>query len=599
MKGSINGKEVKFDADETILSVAKRHGHFIPTLCEMADLGHIPGTCRVCLVEIQRKGNPTGYIVTSCNTPMEEGLEVFTRTTRVRQKQRLQVELLLADHNQDCASCIRHGNCELQDVAQFVGLNQTRYHYHHFYQRRTRDESSRALVRDMSKCIRCLRCLTVCREVQGTDVLVITEKGLETEISVRDNLPLGSSTCVSCGQCILVCPVGALAERDDTDKVVDYLYDPGVTTVFQFAPAIRVALGEEFGLPPGTNVEGRIVSALKRLGADVVLDTNFTADLVIMEEGSELLKRVQTGGALPMFTSCCPGWVNFAEKNFPDILDHISTTRSPQQCFGIMTKTYLADQMGLTPGKMRVVSIMPCTAKKEEARRPDFYTQGRPDVDVVLTTREFARLLKREGLNLADLEDASYDNPFMGVYSGAAAIFGATGGVMEAALRTVYKLVRGEEMENLDLKEVRGFQGIKEAEVDLGGDLGLVRVAVAHGLKAARKMAEAVSKGEADYAFIEIMACPGGCQGGGGQPRAKKTYQGAREARSEALYTIDQECPVRRSHENPHIQRLYEDFLGEPLSSKSHHLLHTHYQDRQVSIHHSMKNIWREIKERT
>ena len=446
MKAYINNKEVTFNADETILETAKRHGHFIPTLCEMADLGHIPGTCRVCLVEIRRKGDPNAYIVTSCTTPMEQGMEVFTRSARVRKKQRLQVELLLADHHQDCASCIRHGNCELQDVAQFVGLNQTRYHYPHFYERRTRDESSRALVRDMSKCIRCLRCLTVCREVQGTDVLVITEKGLETEISVRDDLPLGSSACVSCGQCILVCPVGALSERDDTDKVIDYLYDPEAITVFQFAPAVRVALGEEFGLPPGANVEGKIISALKRLGADLVLDTNFTADLVIMEEGSELLKRVKNGGSIPMFTSCCPGWVNFAEKNFPDILDHISTTRSPQQCFGSMAKTYLAGQMGLAPERMRVVSIMPCTAKKEEARRPEFYGQGRPDVDVVLTTREFARLLKREGLNLAEMEDSTFDNPFMSHYSGAAAIFGATGGVMEAALRTVYKLVQGKEL---------------------------------------------------------------------------------------------------------------------------------------------------------
>ena len=597
--GTINGKPVEFAADETILTVAKRHGHFIPTLCEMADLRHTPGTCRVCLVEIQRKNSASWRVVTSCNTPMEEGMTVLTRTPALREQQRLQVELLLADHNQDCAVCIRHGNCELQDVAQFVGLQQSRYHYPHFYKQRTRDDSSTAIVRDMSKCIRCLRCVKVCREIQGTDALVITEKGLATEISVRDNLPLGSSDCVSCGQCILVCPVGALAERDNTETVIDHLYDPQTVTVFQFAPAIRVALGEAFGMPVGSNVEGQIVTALKKLGADVVLDTNFTADLVIMEEGTELLTRIAKGGRLPMFTSCCPGWINFAEKNFPEILPHISTTRSPQQCFGSMAKTYLAGQMGIDARKMRVISIMPCTAKKDEAVRPEFVAHGTPDVDVVLTTREFARLLQREGIDLASLPPSDYDNPWMGGYSGAAAIFGTTGGVMEAALRTVHKVVTGNELEGIDFNAVRGYdEKVREATVDLKNGTPPVKVAVAHSLKAARQMAEAVRDGESPYHFIEIMACPGGCMGGGGQPRSKKAYQAGWDKRQSALYAIDRERPIRQSHNNPLITKLYDDFLEKPNSHKAHDLLHTAYRERKRVVKHTMKEIWQEIEAR-
>ncbi|WP_319522460.1 [FeFe] hydrogenase, group A [uncultured Desulfosarcina sp.] len=598
MIGTINGKPVEFSENETILQVAKRNGHFIPTLCEMADLDHTPGTCRVCLVEIQRRNGSGPQVVTSCNTPMEEGMAVLTRTPALREQQRLQVELLLADHNQDCAVCIRHGNCELQDVAQFVGLQQSRYHYPHFYEQRTRDDSSAAIVRDMSKCIRCLRCVKVCREIQGTDALVITEKGLATEISIRDSLPLGSSDCVACGQCILVCPVGALAERDDTETVIDYLYDPRIVTVFQFAPAIRVALGEAFRMPPGENVEGQIVTALKHLGADVVLDTNFTADLVIMEEGTELLHRIEKGGTLPMFTSCCPGWINFAEKNFPEILPHISTTRSPQQCFGSMAKTYLAEGMGIDPKTMRVISIMPCTAKKEEAKRPEFLSKGTPDVDVVLTTREFARLLEREGVDLSVLESSAYDNPWMGDYTGAAAIFGTTGGVMEAALRTVHKVVTGDELEGIEFQPVRGNEKVREAEVDLKNGTPPVKVAVAHSLKAARQMAEMVLAGEAPYHFIEIMACPGGCMGGGGQPRSKKAYQASWQERQNALYAIDRQRAVRQSHNNPLIEKIYDDFLEKPNSHKAHDLLHTTYRKRKRTIKHTMKEIWQEIEAR-
>ena len=599
MKGTINGKEVEFSKNQTVLAVAKANGHFIPTLCEMADLDHTPGTCRVCLVDIKRKDDLKHSIVTSCTTPMEEGIAVLTRTAKVRQMQRLQVELLLADHNQDCASCVRHGNCELQDVAQFVGLQQTRYTYPEFYQRRTRDFSSPAVVRDMSKCIRCFRCVKVCREIQGIDALVITEKGLETEISVRDNLPLSQSDCVSCGQCILVCPVGALAGRNNIEQALDFIYDPQFVTVVQFAPAVRTAMGEEFNMAKGENVEAKMITALKRLGVNVVLDTNFAADLVIMEEGSELLHRIQKKGVLPMFTSCCPAWVNFVEKNYPGMIPHISTTSSPQQCLGAMAKTYLARKMDLDPANIRVISIMPCTAKKGEAKRLEFERNGNPDVDVVLTTREFSRILKREGLDLASLEDSTFDNPWMSEYSGAAVIFGNTGGVMEAAVRTVHKLVTGNELVDVEYTDIRGNATRREAIVDLGPDLGTINLAVVHTLKEARKLMEEIKAGKSSYGFVEVMACPGGCAGGGGQPRSKHSYQGATKERQQGMYSIDRNRVIRQSHNNPMIAKLYADFLEKPLGHKSHELLHTTYRDRQQKINHTMDRIWKEIEERS
>jgi ferredoxin hydrogenase gamma subunit len=597
MNGIINHNKVEFTTGQTILEVARNNGQFIPTLCEMGGLHHSPGTCRVCLVEIKRENDPRLYLVTSCDTPMEAGMEVQTRTSRVREGQRLQVEMLLADHDQNCASCVRHGNCELQDVAQFVGLQQTRYHCPAFYQARSKDSSSSAIVRDMSKCIRCKRCIAVCRNVQGTDVLVFSEKGLSSEIGVRDGLALGTSACVSCGQCTLVCPVGALAEKDDIEQVIDYLYDPALFTVFQFAPATRIAVGEEFHLAPGTNVQGKMITALKKLGADLVLDTNFTADLVIMEEVSELLDRIKTGKRLPMITSCSPGWVNFVEKNHPELLDHVSTTKSPQQCFGAIAKTFLAAKANVPPGKMRVVSIMPCTAKKEEAKRPEMSREGFPDVDVVLTTREFARLVKREGIWLPNLADSNFDNDLMGQFTGAAEIFGSTGGVMEAALRTVYFMVNEREMPGVEFTQVRGHENLREAQVLLGGAFGTVKVAIAHGLKAARQIIEAIQNKTADYQFVEIMGCPGGCVGGGGQPRIKKDYQTFWHERQRAIYKIDKDAAIRQSHNNPLIKSLYEDFLKEPLGEKSHQLLHTRYRNRQPKIKHTMKDIWKEIKE--
>lgn len=599
MRGTINGKPVEFSANQTILSVAKANSHFIPTLCEMADLDHSPGTCRVCLVDMKKANDSEHRIVTSCTTPMEEGMAVLTRTPKVRQMQRLQVELLIADHNQDCAACIRHGNCELQDVAQFVGLEQTRYTYPQFYQRRSRDTSSPAVVRDMSKCIRCFRCVKVCRDIQGIDALVITEKGLETEISVRDGLPLDQSSCVSCGQCILVCPVGALAEKNDIEAALNLFSDEDIFTVVQFAPAVRTAIGEEFNMAKGENVEGKIITALKQLGAQVVLDTNFSADLVIMEEGSELLERVRNQGVLPMFTSCCPGWVNFVEKNYPEMIGHLSTTRSPQQCLGSMAKSYLAANMEIDPASIRVISIMPCTAKKGEAKRPEFTADGMADVDVVLTTREFARLLKREGIDLAVLANSDFDNPWMSAYSGAAVIFGNTGGVMEAAVRTVYKVVTGDELAQVEYTALRGESGSREAEVDLGGAIGPVKLAVVHTLKEAGRLMEAIRRNESSYTFVEVMACPGGCAGGGGQPRSKHSYQGSRQDRKRGLYSIDKNRPIRQSHNNPMIAKLYENFLGQPLGERSHHLLHTSYRDRQQRIKHTMMEIWQEIEERS
>jgi len=597
MKAFINGKEVEFQANETILQTARRYNMFIPTLCELESINHTPGTCRVCLVEIIRKIDKKSQIVTSCNTPMEDGLTVWTRSRKVRDRQRLQVELLLADHDQDCASCVRHGDCELQDVAQFVGLRESRYRYPEFYLNRTKDDSSPSILRDMSKCIRCGRCITVCRDIQSTDVLMYEKTGLNAEIGVRDSDSLETSDCVSCGQCTLVCPVGALAEHDDTEQVIDYLYDPEIITVIQFAPSTRVALGEEFNMKPGTNVQGEMITAFRKLGADVVLDTNFSADVVIMEEGNELLHRINNKGKLPLLTSCSPGWVNFVEKYYPEMLPNVSSTKSPQQCFGVIAKTYLADMMKVDAAKMRVISIMPCTAKKEEAKRPEFKINGKPEVDVVLTTRELASLLKREGIWLPDLEKGVYDNPWMGSYSGAAEIFGSTGGVMEAAVRTVYYKIKGEDLPEVTFKAVRGLEGIREASVDLG-EAGVVNVAIANSLKSARELLERVKSGEKEYHFIEMMACPGGCLGGGGQPKHKHHYQEYLKARQKAIYEIDEGCEKRQSHHNPLVIKMYEEYFGEPYSSeKSHKYLHTKYTDRKRVVKHTIKEIWDEMSE--
>ncbi len=590
----LNERDVFAHPGETILQCVRRHGVHIPTLCELDDIDHAPGTCRVCLVELRTAGRDEPLVVTSCNTPVTAGCEVSTRTRRVREMQRLQVELLLADHHQDCATCIRHGNCELQDVSQFVGLHTNRYFDATRVAARPVDDSSPALIRDMSKCIRCQRCIAICRDGQGVDALVVAGTGQDTSVGLRHGLSQRESTCVTCGQCVLVCPTGALGERDETEKVIDWLNDPDVVTVFQFAPALRVGFGEEFGLPPGTNVEGQIVAALRRLGADIVLDTNFAADVVIMEEGTELLRRLGEGRR-PTFTSCCPAWISFAEKHYPQILPHLSSTKSPQQCLGIIAKTYLPERMGLDAAKLRVISIMPCTAKKDEAVRPQLQHGHVPEVDVVLTTREFARLLRREGLDLRRLEPSTFDNPYMSEYSGAGVIFGTTGGVMEAAVRTMFHAVNGREMEPIELRQLRGFDGVRTATVELGGAIGAVKVAMAHGLRPTRQLVEAVLDGSADFDFVEIMACPGGCVDGGGTLRSKKAYLPHALKRRETLFGIDRARGARQSHNNPQVQALYRDYLERPYSERAHYLLHTYYTDRRLEMVRTVNQIWSEI----
>ncbi|HEY0282522.1 MAG TPA: [FeFe] hydrogenase, group A, partial [Rhizomicrobium sp.] len=441
---TINGQAVEAVENESILHCARRYGIHIPTLCELDDIDHTPGTCRVCLVEIRVPGNTNSNLATSCNTPVVEGMTVQTRSPRAREAQRLQVELLLADHNQDCATCVRHGSCELQDVAQFVGLQTNRFFDPVRMAAREIDDSSPAMIRDMTKCIRCQRCIAICRDGQGVDALIRTGIGQNTAVGLRSGLSQKESICVTCGQCVLVCPTGALGERDETDKVLDMLYDPEIVTVFQFAPALRVAFGEEFGLPPGTNVQGQIITALRLIGADIVLDTNFGADLVVMEESAELLKRLNEKRR-PTFTSCCPAWINFAERHYPEILPQLSSTKSPMQALGVVAKTYLPEKMGVDPKKVRVVAIMPCTAKKDEAVRQQLQFTDMAEIDTVLTTREFARLLRREGVDIARLEPSEFDNPYMSEFSGAGAIFGTTGGVMEAAVRTMYYIANGKE----------------------------------------------------------------------------------------------------------------------------------------------------------
>jgi NADP-reducing hydrogenase subunit HndD len=503
---------------------------------------------------------------------------IRTNSPAVRESRKTTVELLLSDHKRECLTCVRNTNCELQNLAEELGIRDIPYEGEK--SKHPIDDFSPSIVRDAEKCILCRRCVSACSKLQGVAVISPNERGFETVIAPAFNQSLNDVACTMCGQCINVCPVGALKEKEEIDKVWEALADPEKHVVVQTAPAIRVSLGEEFGLEMGSPVMGKMVAALRRLGFDKVFDTDFSADLTIIEEGHELLERLEKGGKLPLLTSCSPGWVKFCEHYYPEFLENISTCKSPQQMFGALAKTYYAEKAGIDPSKVFVVSIMPCTAKKYEAQRPEMRDSGYQDVDVVLTTREAARMLKEAGIDLKTLPEEEFDEP-LGISTGAGAIFGATGGVMEAALRTVYEVVTGKELENLDFVEVRGVEGIKESEVELNGKK--IRVAVAHGLANARKVLDMIKNGEAEYHFVEIMCCPGGCVGGGGQPivtaqeRWERDY---REVRGKAIYEVDKNMPLRKSHENPAVKALYEEFLGKPLGEKSHHLLHTHYTPR-------------------
>ena len=573
----INGMTVSAPEGSTILEAARLAHIEIPTLCYLKEINEI-GACRVCIVEV--KGAKS--LVASCVYPVNEGMEVFTNTPKVRESRKKTVELLLSNHRRECLSCVRSGNCELQQLARELGITDEGY-YDGEVTESLYDDSAAHMIRDNSKCVLCRRCSAVCEKVQGIGVIGANERGFKTYIGQAFNMGLGETSCVSCGQCIAVCPTGALTEKDYTDQVFEAIADPDKFVVVQTAPSVRAALGEEFGYPMGTNVEGKMAAALRRLGFDKVFDTDFSADLTIMEEANEFIERVQNGGVLPLITSCSPGWVKYCEHYFPDMTENLSSCKSPQQMFGAVLKTYYAEKEGIDPAKIVSVSVMPCTAKKFEVGRDDQNASGYPDVDIAITTRELARMIRRMGLKFTELPDEDFDDP-LGTSTGAGVIFGATGGVMEAALRTAVEKLTGKELENLDFTEVRGVDGIKEAFYDVAGMN--VKVAVASGLGNAKRLLEKVKSGEAEYHFIEIMGCPGGCVNGGGQPQVPGSVRNTvdiRAERAKALYSQDAAMPLRKSHENPAIIKLYEEYLGKPGSHKAHEILHTTYVKRKIN----------------
>ena len=570
----INGLPYQVEEGLTILEAAHSVGIHIPTLCWMKDINEI-GACRICLVEVKGARG----MVAACVYPINEGMEIFTNTEKVRESRKKNLELLLSTHDQKCLSCVRSGNCELQTLCREYGVEKTDA-YEGFRQEYDLDTSSAYLIRDNNKCVLCRRCVAVCNKIQGIGAIGAIERGFKTHVGSAFDMDLADVSCVGCGQCINVCPTGALTEVDHTAKVWAALNDPETTVLVQTAPAVRAQLGESFGMPIGTDVEGKMVAALRRLGFDKVFDTDFAADLTIMEEAHEFLDRVQNGGTLPLITSCSPGWIKYCEHFFPDMLDNLSSCKSPMQMFGATAKTYYAKKNGLDPKKMFVVSIMPCTAKKFEMGRDGQNAAGVADVDAVLTTRELARMIKVAGLNFDMLPDEKFDH-IMGDSTGAAVIFGATGGVMEAALRTAVETLTGETLEKVDFEQVRGMEGIKEASFDVAGMT--VNVCVTSGLANAKKVLEAVKSGEKNYHFIEVMACPGGCINGGGQPihdYQTQAFTDIKGLRAAALYRNDAAKTIRKSHENPEIKMVYDEFFGKPGSHLAHEILHTHYVKR-------------------
>ena len=567
----INDSPVSVEAGATILEAAELLDIRIPTLCHMKmdclNFEHRSGSCRVCVVEV--KGRPN--LAPACSTPVTEGMEVHTNTLRAINARRTILDLLLSDHPKDCLICPKNLDCQLQALAQELGLHHLLYKGEQSTY--NRDLSSKAIARDLDKCIMCRRCETACNVIQTVGVLSGVGRGFEAVVAPAGLKPLVETECVFCGQCVQACPVGALTEMDYKYPVWRMLNDPAKTVVVQTAPAVRVAIGEEFGMAPGPVSTGKMVAALRKLGFDKVFDTDFAADLTIMEETTELIERVKSGENLPILTSCCPGWVKFLEHQFPDLIYMPSTAKSPQQMFGAIAKSYYAEKIGVRPEDLIVVSVMPCLAKKYEASREEFSHNGVPDVDIVISTRELADMIREAGIQFSQLEDQEYDSP-LGESTGAAVIFGATGGVLEAALRTAADWLAGQDLQEIDFTAVRGIRGIKEATVNIAGIE--LHVAICSGLGNARKLLNKIQRGEADYQAIEIMACPGGCLNGGGQPYHHGHGQ-ILSKRLEALYRDDKNAPIRKSHQNPSIRKLYAEFLGEPGSHFAHKLLHTHY----------------------
>ena len=589
IKLTIDNRPVEVAEGTTILKAARQAGIHIPTLCyfELAGMNfeNKPGGCRVCVVEVVKdfNGRPRRNLAPACATECVEGMEVLTHSQRVINARRTVVELILSDHPTDCLTCAKSGQCELQTLAQTLGIREIPYKGE---QSTYRVDMSPSIIRDVDKCIMCRRCENVCNNIQSVGALSAVNRGFQAVVAPAFEQDMVDSPCVMCGQCVQVCPVGALSEVDDTRKVMMAINDPKKTVVVQTAPAVRVAIGEEFGMEPGTIVTGQLAAVLRQLGFDYVFDTDFAADLTIMEEGTELLDRIKrfTEGdksvRLPILTSCCPGWVNFFEHNFPDMLDVPSTAKSPQQMFGAIAKSYWAEKMNIKREDLVVVSIMPCLAKKYECKREEFYVNGNPDVDYVLSTRELARLIKQFNLDLNEMPTADFDDP-LGESTGAAVIFGVTGGVIEAATRTAYEVFTGKKLDKIEFTELRGLEGIRDAWVDFNGTP--IHIGIAHGLKNARTLLERVRKGEEQFHAIEVMACPGGCIGGAGQPYHHGNSDIIKK-RFDATYEEDRNKPIRKSHENPSVIKLYKEFLGEPCGHKSHELLHTHYFDKSDHV---------------